>query len=202
MQAAAVGLRTTGLGRCPGDSADPAQLRAASCVRRELRSAGLVTGILRDGLVLVHSRLWSLRPSLGAGLRLAPLRPWRTRPPHRPSESASCSPGWSPHREPGSHGERGVYWRRPTRPCPGPLPSARAPPAAQWLVRHGAGASGLWRRVGGHGVRGTCCTERLVPLCRCPALNSGSDQRAESQAECGRLRSGREALESSCSATS
>lgn len=154
MQAAAAGLRTTGLGRCPGDSADPAQLTAASCVRHELRSAGIDRRSTRWVSAGPQPSVVPAAVSRAGTEAGPPLRPWRTRPPHRPSASASCSPGWSPHREPGSHGERGVHWCRPTRPCPGPLPSARAPPAAQWLVRHGAGASSLWRRVGGHGVRG------------------------------------------------
>ena len=105
MQVAATGLRTTGLGLCPGDSSHPARLTAASCC--ELCSAGLDRHSTRWVSAGPHA---PVVPAAWGGTEAGPpLQPWRTRPPCRPSASASPLSRVVPHHEPGSHGERGDH---------------------------------------------------------------------------------------------
>ena len=149
MQAAATGLRTTGLGPCPGDSSHPARLTAASCC--ELCSAGLDRHSTRWVSAGPHA---PVVPAAWGGTEAGPpLRPWRMRPPRRPIASASpLSRVVPPPRARQPRRERGPLAPGPPGPaldlCPqqGPL----ALPSG-WSD---AWVSGLQRRVDSHGVRG------------------------------------------------
>lgn len=140
-------------GRCPGDSSDATRLTAASCVSRELRSAGLDRR-LQGELALVHSRLWSLRLSLGPGVRLdlpcgGEGRAHHAGPAHPPLGSPGAAP--APRaQQPQREGDRRrpahqvLPWTSAPQEGPLPLPSG-------WS---GTGASCLRSRVDTHGRRG------------------------------------------------
>lgn len=155
-------------GRCPGDSSDAARLTAASRVSRELHSASLDRR-LQGELALVHSRLRSLRLSLGPGVRLdLPTAAVKDAPTTQAQRIRLWALQGRPlHREPSSHRERGTVGARPTRPCPGPLAlrkgPSRCPVAGQAPGRPASGAG--WTLMEGGG---TCCTGSLALLCRCP----------------------------------